>query len=146
MRARVSDMISKLIPALSALALAACTTVGEDYVPPDPLQTVPAAYALDAGLEPLAADPAQDWWTAFGDAGLDALVEAGLSANRTVREAAANLSRARSVLGLQRTNERPTGEVTGVADFGRPALAGGRAFGPADPETFVNVGVSAQWE
>lgn len=50
-----------------------------------------------------ATTPAADWWTSFGDAALDRVVERALSGNLTLHEAAARLAQAAADAGIARS-------------------------------------------
>ena len=96
------------IPIIAALAtaLAGCT-VGPDFHPP----AAPASFGYGQG-EPSAAiagqtlergaQPAADWWRAFGSPELDAMVREALSANPDLRSADAALRQAHELLAAQR--------------------------------------------
>jgi NodT family efflux transporter outer membrane factor (OMF) lipoprotein len=88
---------------LATLAtLAACRTVGPDYVlPQDSLYQQPAANAAfadtgNAALAPGAELPAH-WWRLYQDPTLDGLVEQALRNNADLKVAAANLRRSAAV-------------------------------------------------
>ena len=83
------------------LSLSACTTVGPDYVvPPSPagINTKPATdFEAVSQTKQLTAEPLpHDWWKLYHDPVLDGLVEEAIAANTDLREAAANLERARA--------------------------------------------------
>ena len=86
----------------SALALAACTTVGPSFKAPAPPQGAAAAgYAMagdpaaaQARLSP-GASVAGPWWRAFGSPELDRLMDEALAGSPTLAEANATLERAR---------------------------------------------------
>ncbi|MFJ1255250.1 efflux transporter outer membrane subunit [Cupriavidus sp. CuC1] len=93
----MSKLGHALLPVLAPL-LFACTTVGPDYhVPELSAIRVPEANGPLLGTN----DPAvsvtpvpDDWWRLYDDPKLDALVQQALSANTSLRVAAANLRRA----------------------------------------------------
>lgn len=91
-------MLRSLFCLLASGALFGCATVGPDFEPPGPPQTAKYAMAGDAApgltLDPHAA-PAR-WWTAFGSAQIDALVDEAVSQNQTLAAADASLARARA--------------------------------------------------
>ncbi|TMJ11937.1 MAG: efflux transporter outer membrane subunit [Alphaproteobacteria bacterium] len=101
------------LPAVSALALAACTTVGPDYKSPAP--SVPAQSGFLSAASPAFTgdEPAGRWWSLFNDPVLDRLVEQALTANTDLRVAAANLERARAVLRETRGARLPTAAFSG---------------------------------
>lgn len=90
-----------LFPAVSALALAACT-------PPHPREAVApiaASAVVPAGENaPLIA---ADWWTALGDPQLDRIMADALAGNPRLDMAAARLRAAQAVLAGARAEDRP---------------------------------------
>jgi NodT family efflux transporter outer membrane factor (OMF) lipoprotein len=117
-----------LLPATSALALAACTTVGPDYQAPSPAAAEPnaaAPFASAASPAFTGDEPPGRWWSLFNDPVLDRLVEQALAANTDLRVAAANLAQARAVLREVRGNRLPSTTVSGGATYGDPGEAAG---------------------
>jgi NodT family efflux transporter outer membrane factor (OMF) lipoprotein len=117
-----------LLAAASALALAACTTVGPDYQPPSPAAAEPSAAApfVSAGSPAFTGDePPGRWWSLFRDPVLDRLVEQALTANTDLRVAAANLAQARAVLREVRGSRLPSTTVSGGAGYGDPGQDAG---------------------
>jgi NodT family efflux transporter outer membrane factor (OMF) lipoprotein len=112
-----------LLSAASALALAACTTVGPDYRAPSPAAAEPNAAApfVSAASPAFTGDePPGRWWSLFNDPVLDRLVEQALTANTDLLVAAANLAQARAVLREVRGNRLPSTTVSGGATYGDP--------------------------
>ncbi|MDT9598888.1 efflux transporter outer membrane subunit [Sphingosinicella rhizophila] len=112
--------------ALLLLGLSACTTVGPDFA--SPTAEAPAQAPFLGTASPLfeASEPPGRWWSLFGDARLDALVEEALRANTDLRVAAANLARARAVLREVRSNRLPSTDIAGSVNYGQ---ASGQAQG-----------------
>jgi multidrug efflux system outer membrane protein len=73
------------------LALAGCA-VGPDYQRPE--ATLPATYSQAPTDESATAPVDPDWWTLFGDADLNALVQQALAANQDLQAAVARLEAA----------------------------------------------------
>jgi multidrug efflux system outer membrane protein len=95
--------IVAIVPVVAAALLSACT-VGPQYL--RPAQDAPAAWKKSA---PGAAAPLRDdWWTLFGDAQLNALIDEGLRANQDVEVALARFDQARAQLGVTRADRSPT--------------------------------------
>lgn len=104
-----------LLPATLVLALAACASSGG-------LQ--PQGRLLDAGdlhsertlatsdLS-VAGFPASDWWRAFGDPQLDALVAEGLAGHPSLDAADARLRQAQAQAGVARADRLPSLSVSG---------------------------------
>ena len=152
------------------LALAACT-VGPDYDPPR--LEVPANFAEPAPAVGSDVDPAH-WWTAFGDAELDSLIERALDGSPSIAVAASRIRQARTEEIRARAVGKPTVNATGNVSHlefsknaGLSSLA--RAFGggsgdqsggstgngsspstgialPGSGITTYAVGFDAQWE
>lgn len=113
---------------LLASALASCT-VGPDFRPP---QTPSAsAGAFVEGNDPrFAAVPLPDgWWRLFEDPVLDALVERALTRNTDVREASANLRRARALVREARAARIPSISASASATTNRVGAGAGASSG-----------------
>lgn len=152
-------------PAVAALALAGCT-VGPDYVEPQ-LPTPPAYASPQITVPPgEAIDPAH-WWSAFGDAGLDGLVERALRDNPDILTASSRVREARYGEIVAGAAGKPTlGAMAGVnnIEISRNAglsqiasLFGGSTSGntasanngialPGSGITTFSVGFDASWE
>lgn len=117
---RATAQCGLLLAAVSAVALAACTSLpppDRPVVPDVPRYTghdpaLAAAQQLAPG-EALA----QDWWTLFGSPDVDRIVRAALAHNRDVAAASATLEQARALTDVQRQATGPQGEFT--AGLGR---------------------------
>lgn len=97
-------MLKRLAP-LAAAVLAACTITGPDYKRPE--VELPAAWNTAApSAAPLA--PPEKWWTVYGDAALDALMDEAYAANRDLRAAAARIDAARAALTVTDADRFPT--------------------------------------
>lgn len=137
-------MTRKLLMAVSALALSACT-VGPAYVSPTPAAPSQAPF-LEAGKSPAftGEQPPGEWWSLFGDPTLDALVQQALVANTDLRVAAANLAQARAVLRESRAGRLPT---TGINANGAYARQPGSqtGIGPVEGESY-DVGLDVGYQ
>ena len=98
----------RLTVGAAALALAGCT-IGPDYV--RPATPLPAAYGETAGSEQAAVNPR--WWTLFGDATLDRLIDQALQNNADLRLAIARVEQADAVAREAGASFFP--EITGNA-------------------------------
>jgi NodT family efflux transporter outer membrane factor (OMF) lipoprotein len=131
---------------LASLALAGCV-VGPNYRGPPsvaPLAMTAPAF-LRAG-DATAAPPAGRWWTALGDAELDRLIEAALTASPDIDAATARLRQARAILRQDRANQLPTTGATVAAlhSHGLSGLLGGGAGG-SDLDLY-SANLDATWE
>jgi multidrug efflux system outer membrane protein len=97
--------------------LAGCATVPE--IDPASLPMTPAAYKEGDGrwtrANPAEAQPRGEWWKAFGDPVLDALIDRANAANTSVQEAAARLAQARALARITDADRWPqAGLAAGV--------------------------------
>lgn len=96
--------------ALACLALAACATPRAADV------RLPGAYEAPQPAAPPATSVALDhWWTTFGDAQLDGLIDSALAANPDARSAAARLKEARATALGSLFHFLPQGDAQGSA-------------------------------
>lgn len=120
--------------ALALLALAACSFAPEPEVPA-PAAALPAAFeAGDAGAEPAPAELAArgplahvplEWWTAFRDPVLDAVVDTALASNFDLAAAVARVRQARAQAGVARAALLPAVQLSaGASDQNAPANTG----------------------
>ena len=137
--------MKKILMLGSAALLSGCV-VGHDYIRPSSLPersvklreaTIPAVTA-----SPL---PAQ-WWRLFDDPDLDRLIEKALVHNTDLRQAAANLQRARASLSEANAARVPTGDAN--ASYQRDQLGGSLAAAnsPAVKTDFFKLGYDASYE
>lgn len=129
-------MTRTALPLVLAAWLGACATA------PTPTTGTIAAPAAFAQASATAAEPVAEFWRAFGDAELDALMRDALAANTDLRIAAARVAEARAL-------------ARGTEGLGRPSLdatAGANRIrerdrdGNADTFNAVGVGLAAKWE
>lgn len=122
--------------ALSA-TLAACT-VGPDFE--RPATPANAAQGFAEGADPrFAATPLPEgWWRLFEDPALDALVTRALERNTSVREASANLRRARALIREAKARQLPSINAQASANTNQVGTGAnaGVGFSPPDPLTF----------
>lgn len=123
---------------LLALSAAGCSTLWPDYEKP-PID-LPAAPARPVSID-------RQWWKAFGDPVLDAMVVEALANNRDLAKAAANVEEARAA-------------AAGARSFLLPRLDGGArvysnqrqlTLGPTEKEfdkvtSTGTIGLAANWE
>ena len=114
-----------LLLTLSGCWLAACTLTPEPSLP-QPIRDLPPAFE---GVETEGAYTPLEWWKAFGDPVLDALVESALASNFDVEIAVARVRQARESARIARAGLLPE------------LAAGGASIGQNQP---TNAGVGAQ--
>lgn len=102
----------------AALALTGCM-VGPNYRSPAP--SAPAQSPFYSAQSPAFTQdqPPGRWWSLFADPVLDRLVVEALAKNTDLREAAANLSRARAVLRETRSGLFPSATLNASATYQR---------------------------
>ena len=128
----------------AALLLAGCATVPE--IDPASLPTTPAAFKEGDGrwtrANPAEAQVRGEWWKAFGDPVLDALVDRANTANTSIQEAAARLAQARAIARITDAERWPQiGVGAGaVRTDGLPNAPAGA------PLTLATVGASISYE
>lgn len=130
--------------ASSAVALAACAAVGPNHRPP-PVTSAAQAQFVGTGFAGVSAEPADgDWWRLYRDPVLDRLVGEALAANKDLAVAAANIAAARASLRGVRSDQLPSTELGGSAQYGRPSGAG-RAPGQGK-ELLLSTGFDVAYE
>ncbi|MEL6225699.1 MAG: efflux transporter outer membrane subunit, partial [Pseudomonadota bacterium] len=131
---------------IGLLALSGCLSVGPDYVPPEPTDFSETDFVYGASYD--TSVPLSDWWTAFNDPILTGLIDQGLSENRSLEVASANLAAARANFGLSRQNRLPFDSITVTAQETRFAAAASPFAGSErlPNVSLVSFGTSAAWE
>lgn len=132
--------------ALATTALLGGCMVGPDYRRPPALPDR-AVKLRETDLPGITASPLPPrWWRLFDDANLDRLVEKALVHNTDLRQAAANLQRARAALSAAHAATLPTGDAT--AAYQRERLGGTLATGdrPVVETDFFALGYDASYE
>lgn len=143
-----------LAGALAAILGAGCATVGPDFERPE--ATVDAEW-IDANRAEIdgSAGPDPEWWSVFGDAELNALIETAYQQNQDLRAAAIRIYEARAILGVAKGSRYPqTQAITGSAATNRssrnaPPLSNlpGNVTSNIDlTNDFYQVGFDAAWE
>lgn len=127
---------------LLAVGLSGCQTVGPDYQAPEVViqnQVLPEAANADLSLTP---EKLLNWWENFNDPKLDALIDAAVSGNLSLQEAAARVQQARARYGI----------TDGEDGFNLDAGAGYTKSKASDQITVddemdvYRVGLDASWE
>ncbi|HYB32275.1 MAG TPA: efflux transporter outer membrane subunit [Steroidobacteraceae bacterium] len=140
--AALATTVALIVLAAIAAALAGCA-VGPNYVKPDTPIAAQFQGARDAAFSQ---DDAQaKFWTQFGDATLDRLVDDALAANHDLRIALGNLLEARAERREAQFDLVPT--VTASGGYTKERLSQVQSFtGQALDEQFYDAGFDAFWE
>lgn len=122
--------------AMSA-TLAACT-VGPDFTRPVTPNGAAQPFTESADPRFAQAPLPEGWWRLFEDPALDALVTRALERNTTVREASANLRRARALVREARAGQLPSLNGSASANTNQVGTGAnaGVGFAPPEPLTF----------
>lgn len=136
----MSRLAAALTATMTALTLSGCV-VGPNYSRPSPPAGVTPAALAEADRAPAAAVSAplpDHWWRLYDDPVLDRLVREALTHNTDIREAAANLMRARVVLSERRGARLPSTDLSGQyqRDQGNSAAAAAFGGGAGRVQTF----------
>lgn len=133
-----------LLPAVSALALAACAA-GPNYVAPTPPPAAAGPF-LSTNSPALSTDPvAANWWRLYQDPVLDGLIADALKANTDIRVAVAHLEKARATLRGARSDRLPQTGINAGATYGRVPEAQ-RAPGAPREDWSIDTGLSVSYE
>lgn len=139
--------IRSALSLLSFALLAACAAVGPDYHGP-PGTAASSSFVRGRDLAAADGQPLAQWWTALGDAELDALVARALKSSPTLPVAEARLRGARAAFSLARANEAPNASASALYAHARlPGLLlpGANGSSPSSLNLY-NVGFDASWE
>jgi len=141
------------LPTVAALAIALASSVvlvlagcaSTEGIAPQATKIEPARIGLtDTSPQP---PLATDWWTALGDATLDALVERALADSPTLKASQARVERARANVGTAEAARRP--QVNGVGNVTREHLSENGIFPPplgGATFTLSDVQAQASWD
>lgn len=126
----------RLIPPLSALALAACATLTAAPTDGDAGVAVPVAWANPGAARDGAS--LATWWQRFDDPALTALIEQALAANTDLASAQAALRQSRALAQVQAARQGPSVDASGSAQRSRS--------GGAAASNSFRAGFDASWE
>lgn len=137
-------LLRALIPAISALALAACAA-GPDYIAATPPPAASGPFVSATAPAFAAAPVAADWWRLYNDPVLDGLIADALAANTDLRVAVAHLERARAALRGAQSDRLPQTGVSAGATYGR-LPEGQRVPGAPREDWSIDAGLSVSYE
>ncbi len=147
-------LLSKLLPAMLALSLGACSTVGPEFAgtPELPIkedQPFPHALHKNAGQESIyqQQEPANAWWRQLNDETLNTLITIAIEKNTDLRVALANMTAARALLTESQTGLQPSINATGSVEASRNSyVQGGTADQALDDNIVTSAGLGLNWE
>ncbi|ARS27888.1 efflux transporter outer membrane subunit [Sphingomonas sp. KC8] len=127
---------------LLPLLTAACAA-GPEYRPPASRVAASAGFVTAAPATDSTAPLPDRWWRIYDDPVLDRLIARAFAANTDLRVAAANLDRARAVLGESRAGRLPQTALSGGAAYGDGQS--GQAGASSRQWTYTG-GLAVSWE
>ena len=127
---------------LSSLALSGCIAQGPKYEQPQTAQK--AQWSQLDGRELTASEVIQpDWWTGFGDAELNKLIQQAIDEGLDVKLAALRLDRAGIQLGKDRRTAKPDLAMAPTDSIARQKVSSGKSETVRETESF---GLGLSWE
>jgi len=136
-----------VILALGAAAAMQGCTVGQEYQ--QPKWDVPEQWSQDsAGVVAVQTDPnLAEWWTIFGDAQLNELIQQALAENRSIQAAVYRLQASRAMWDYAAGQYSPTVDATGAYSRVKVGKDGTMlSHDPIDPINLHSAGFDFQWE
>jgi len=133
----------RLLPLLPLLAATACAVGPRHGAPSTPAAAAGPFLTPAPDIDSATALPA-DWWRLYDDPVLDRLIGRAFAANTDLRVAAANLARARAVLGETRAARLPATDLSGGVAYG-DAVTNGIPQG-GSPDWTYSGGLAVSWE
>lgn len=141
--------MKRLVTTLLASSLLAGCAVGPNYERPETPQTAAAAF-VDPGMTKVTPGAVEgEWWHLFKDPALDRLVVEALTYNTDIRQASANLKRARAILSEARGQRLPGTTVQGQYSRQRTGAESVQGLPPGVDgieNDFFRVGFDASYE
>lgn len=128
---------------ISVLALSGCVTLPPmKQIKPD----FPTAWPTETGQAQAAESVAADWWKAYHDPALDALMAEALAHNRDLALAAARIEEVRANLGLAKANLYPEVGIDGNVGRSRVTGKGNMPAGSELTNNNFKLNLQAAWE
>ena len=142
-----SRLLMGLLLAGSVFLLNGCAPIPPEGVTPG-LKTVEQYETRDSFKAPQRNWPAEDWWTAYHDSQLDALVEEGLANSPSMTVAAARFRHAQAMTGVAASALYP--QAYGEAQAGTQKISQNYSlppqFAPHGTHGFGSMGLDFNWE
>lgn len=131
----------------AALLLSACATQPDYH---SPATSLPTEWTNEAGRASVAAnlDEAQRevWWTELRDPAIDALVDAALTDNPTLAEAAARVDQAKAIFAVEHAQRSPRIDVIASSARERIGINGSTGATTTAWQATTDIGPSLSWE
>ena len=103
--------------AAAVVALLSACTVGPDYVRPE--QPVPETYISEDSNQKTLPHPQSRWWTQFGSAELNWLVDTALANNNDLRAAMQRIAQSQAKAGMEAGSLLPLIQTSGKTQTGK---------------------------
>ncbi len=140
----MSKTTSMTLMALAVLSLTGCAAIPELKKPTaDVPETWPQGIATATAASAMVT---ADWWKAYGDAQLDALIQEALAHNADIRLAAARIEEARANLGLAQAARMPQVDATVDASRSRRTQKGSMEIPGAPVNNSYQAQLGASYE
>ena len=141
---------SLLVSVMTSVLGAGCTTVGPDYVAPEPNPPIQWSGETGSRISSGPLDPAalNQWWTTLQDPVLTRLIDRAVAGNLDLRDAEARIREARARRGVSAADRFPTLNASGTATRSRLSETGfyeGTSYEGATT-TLYDGGFDASWE
>ena len=130
------------LPLVAALVLAGCASTASVAPETETPQQFKELTTAQAGQTAAPVQIAGDWWRAFNDPALDALVERAAARNTDIRQAAARLAEARALARTVDSNRAVQAGLGAGANRG----AGIDRTNDGRPATLLNAGANVSYE
>ncbi|QPF73915.1 efflux transporter outer membrane subunit [Roseateles sp. DAIF2] len=134
---------------LAALALAACAPIPRLAEPARPLQGAELGLREPSPAAPAAPALAADWWRAYGDAELDALMQRALAQHPSLAQAQARIARAAAAIENAEAAERPVFGISADATrqrYTEHGLVPPPIAGSVRTNATLQAGISYDWD
>lgn len=136
--------LAKKLSVLAVSAVLAACAVGPDYKQPE--MTSPDEFVSTDAAQFATAEVERDFWKAFNDDSLNALIEEALTANHDIRIATARLREARAIHGEARLDFAPTVTASAGSTDSRASQRQAPVAAIPRDQDYYDAGFDAFWE
>ncbi len=141
---QTTTSLTKKFSVLAVSAVLAACAVGPDYRQPE--MNSPDQFVSNDAAQFSPADVESDFWKAFDDEQLNALIEEALAANHDIRIATARLREARAIRGEARLDFAPTVTASGGRTETRASERQAPVAAIPRDQDYYDAGFDAFWE